>query len=82
MGPKNFRSVTWYLNQVRIRTWDHFPVITRVEGREIRTKKRVKGWAGCTPVSEGEAVKFQELVFCPEVNVMKPLRVKRQMENC
>ena len=64
VGPKNLRSVTWYQNQVRIRTWDHFPVITRVEGREIRTKKRVKGWAGWTPVSEGEAVKFQELVLC------------------
>ena len=63
MGPKNLRSVTWYLIQVRIRTWEHFPVITRVEGREIRTKKRVKGWAGWTPVSEGEMVKFQELVL-------------------
>ena len=41
----------------------HFRVITRVEGREIRTK-RVKGWAGWTPVSEGEGVEFQELVLC------------------
>ena len=64
MGPKNLRSVTWYLHQLRIRTWDHFPVITRVEGREMRTKKRVKGWAGWTPVSEREMVKFQELVLC------------------
>ena len=40
-------------------------MITRVEGREIRTKKRVKGWVGWTPVSEGEMVKFQELVLCP-----------------
>ena len=30
MGPKNLRSATWYLKQVRIRTLDHFPVITRV----------------------------------------------------
>ena len=65
IGPKNLRSVTCYLKQVRICTWDHFLVITRVEGREIRTKKRVNGWAGWTPVSEGEAVKFQELVLCP-----------------
>ena len=65
MGPKNLRSVTGCLNQVRIRTLDHFPVITRVEGREIRTKKRVKGWAGWTPVSQGEMVKSQELVLCP-----------------
>ena len=53
MGPKDLRSVTWYLNQVRIRTWDLFPEITRVEGREIRTKERVKGWAGWLSVSEG-----------------------------
>ena len=64
VGPKNLHSVTWYLKQVRIRTWDHFRVITRVEGREIRTKKPVKGWAGWTPVSEGEGVEFQELVLC------------------
>ena len=64
MGPQRLRSVTWYLNQVKIRFWDHFLVITRVEGREVRTKKRVKGWAGWTPVSEGEMAKFQELVLC------------------
>ena len=50
MGPKNVRSVTWYLNQVRIRTWDHFPVITRVDGRDIRIARGVKGWAGWTAV--------------------------------
>ena len=32
MGPKDIRSMTWYLNRVRLRTWDHFPVMTRVEG--------------------------------------------------
>ena len=53
------------MNQVRIRTWDHFPVITRVEGQELSTKKCVKGWAGWTPVSEGEVAKFQELVLRP-----------------
>ena len=65
LGPRNLRSETWYLNQVRIRTWDHFPVITRVEGQELSTKKCVKGWAGWTPVSEGEVAKFQELVLRP-----------------
>ena len=65
MGPKDLRSVTWYLNQVRIRTWDHFLVITRVDGREIGTKMLVKGWAGWTPVSEGEMAKFQALVLYP-----------------
>ena len=40
-------------------------MVTRVEGQEIRTKKRVKGWVGWTPVSEGEMAKFQELVLRP-----------------
>ena len=79
-AQKNLRSVTWYLNQARIRTWDHFPVITTVEGREIRTKKRVKGWVGWTPVSEGEMAKFQDLCSTPEVIMTKPLRVKLKME--
>ena len=65
LGPRNLRSETWYLNQVRIRTWDHFLVITKVEGNELKTKKCVKGWAGWTPVSEAEKVKFQDLVLCP-----------------
>ena len=65
MGPKYIRSTTWYLHQVRLRTWDHFPVITRIEGPELKTKKRVKGWARWTPVSEAEKAKFQEAVLCP-----------------
>ena len=60
-GPEDIRSTTLYLNQVRFRTWDHFLVITRIEGRELRTKKRVKGWAGWIPVSHAEKAKFQEL---------------------
>ena len=39
--------------------------MTRVEGRELKTEKCVKGWAGWTPVSEAEKTKFQELVLCP-----------------
>ena len=62
-GPKDTHSTTWHLNQVRLRTWDHFPVITRIEGRELKTKKRVTGWAGRMPVSEAEEAKFQELVL-------------------
>ena len=36
-----------------------------IEGRELKTKKCVKGWAGWTPASEAEKAKFQELVLCP-----------------
>ena len=49
---------------MRLRTWYHFPVITSMEGRELKTKKGVKGWAGWTPITEAERVKFKELVLC------------------
>ena len=62
MGPKDICST--YLNRVRFRTWDHFLVITKVEGREFKTKRRVKGWDGWTPVSDAGMVKFRELVLC------------------
>ena len=56
-----FPRPTWYLHRAKFRTWDH----TKIEGREIKTNKRIKGWAGRAPVSEAEKVKFQELVLCP-----------------
>ena len=40
-------------------------MITLIEGRELKSKKCVKGWAGWTPASEAEKAKFQELVLCP-----------------
>ena len=64
MGPKDIRSTTWYLNRVRFRTWDHFPVITRIEGRELKTKNPIKGWAGWVPCQK-QRRKFQEIVLCP-----------------
>ena len=39
-------------------------VITRIEGRELRTKKRVDGWAGWTPVSETEKAKSSKNLRC------------------
>ena len=47
-----------YLNKVRLRTWDHFPVIVNIEGRDVKTKKVVIGWAGWIPRSEAERSKF------------------------
>ena len=41
------------------------PVSTRIEGRELRTKKGAKGWTGWTPKSGVEKVTFQELALCP-----------------
>ena len=51
--------------ELRLRTWDHFLVISRVQGRELKTKKCVKGWARWILTSEAEKTKFQELVLCP-----------------
>ena len=65
MGPKDIRSTTWNLSRVRFRTWDHFPVITKIDGCELKTKRRVQGWAGWATVSEAEKAKFQKLVLRP-----------------
>ena len=47
MGPRDAIASTWYLNTVRIRTWDHFPVVVKFEGREMKFQKRKKaGQAG------------------------------------
>ena len=76
MGPKDTRSMTWYLNQVRFRTWDHCPVITKIEGREFKIKRRVKSWAGWAPVSEAEKAKFQSLFSFLEVTMAKAIHMK------
>ena len=65
MGPCDLQSTTWYFNKTRLRTWDHFPVVVKIDGKELRVKKGKKGWAGWIPKSEGEKLKFQELVLCP-----------------
>ena len=40
-------------------------MITKIEGREFKTKKRMKGWAGWAPVSASERATFQKLVLRP-----------------
>ena len=64
MVPKDLRSTTWYLIKVRLRTWDHFPVVVKIEEKDLGTRKGVKSWAGWTPRSEVEISKFQELMLC------------------
>ena len=66
MGPRDLVFKTRYLNKTRIRTWDHFPVVVKIEGREMRVRKGKKVWAGWTPVSENEERKFQERCLCPD----------------
>ena len=57
---------TWDLNKTRIRTWDHSAVVVKIEEREMRVRKRKKGWTGWTPVSVDEERKFKERCLCPE----------------
>ena len=64
LGLVTLRSTTWYWNEGRLRTWDHFPVVVSIEEKDLRVKKGVKGWAGWIPRSEDERSKFQELVLC------------------
>ena len=80
MGPKDIRSTTWYLNQVMLRIGDHFPVFTRIEGRDLKTKKRVKGWAWWTPVSEAVMLSSKNLCSVHEVTMAKPLHVMLRRE--
>ena len=57
---------TWYLNKTRIRTWDLFPVIVKIEVKEVKMTKGKKCWTGWTPVSKTEEGQFQEFCSCPE----------------
>ena len=66
MGPWDAITSTWYLNKTRIRTWDHFPVVVRIEGKEMSVKKGKKSWAGWTPVTDKEEEKFKVLCLCPD----------------
>ena len=71
MGPKDKCSATWYLNKVRLRTWDHFSVTNTTEGCELRTKKGLKGWSGWAPKSGAEKSSFKNLFSAHEVSVTK-----------
>ena len=46
-------------------------------GKDLRTKKGVKGWASWIPRSEVENIKFQELVLCPKGDRTKIPRDER-----
>ena len=53
MSFRDLRSTTWYLNKVKLRTCDHFPVVVNIEEKDPRAQKK-KGWAGRIPRSEDE----------------------------
>ena len=60
MGPRDLRSTTWYLNKMRLRTWDIFPVVVKIDGKDLRPKRGGKGWAGWIPRFEDERIKFHD----------------------
>ena len=78
MGPKDI-SATWHLNQVRLRTWDHFLVVARIEGRELKTKKCVKGWAGGLPFQKQRISGSKNLCSVHEKSMAKPLHATPKM---
>ena len=39
MEPWDLPSTTWYLNRTWLRTWDHFPVVVKIDGKEFRVTK-------------------------------------------
>ena len=48
MGPRDLRSVTWRSDEVFLRTWDHVPVVVKIEEEDLRLKKGVKADAWLT----------------------------------
>ena len=65
MGPRDLQSKTWFLNKTWLRTSNHFPVVVKIEGKELSAKKGKKGWAGWVPKPEDEKLEFQELTLHP-----------------
>ena len=59
MELRDLVFTTWFLNKSRIRTWDHFPVVVKIKGREMRVRKEKKGRTGWTPVSAGRGEDIQ-----------------------
>ena len=82
MGPKDIRSTTWYLNSVRFRTWDHFPVITKIEGRELKTKSVSRVGRDGRPSQKQRRPSSKNLCSVLDVTMTKPLcvRLKRKKD--
>ena len=68
MEPGDILSTTCDLNRTSLTTWYHFPVVVKIDGKQLKAKKRKKGWAGWIPKSEDDRHKFQKLAFCPNVS--------------
>ena len=51
MEPRDLVSTTWYLNE-RMRIWYHFPVVVKIEVREMRVKRGKKRGERVGPQSQ------------------------------
>ena len=60
MGPRDL------LNKGRLGAWDHYPVVVKVEGKELKLVQGENGWAGWVSNTEEERRKLKTQVFCPE----------------
>ena len=65
VGPRDLSSTTWYLNKARLRTCDYFPMVVKIDKKELKVKKKKKDGAGWIPKTENESQQFQDLVLCP-----------------
>ena len=48
LGPRDhrFKTFFFFLNRVRLRNWDHFLVVVKIEGQELKVKKGEQSWQG------------------------------------
>ena len=60
MEPRDLQSTTWYLNRTSLGTWDNFPVVSKIDGRELRVKKAMNSWARMRNISSEK-----QLLLCP-----------------
>ena len=41
-GPRDLQSQTWYPNRARLRSCDHYVVVVKIEGKEVKDIKQGK----------------------------------------
>ena len=51
--------------KTRFRTCDNFPVLVKIDGKQLRVTKGKKGWADRISQTEVDEQKFQEPALCP-----------------
>ena len=65
-GSRDLKCKTWYLNKARLSAWDLYPVLVKIEEKEMKIVQGKKGWAGWISRTEEERWKFEKQVLCPK----------------